>query len=1124
MAKDTFDLSLNLNDNIGSTLQRLDEMTNYLDTVQKQLVKVGDLSDRKVGTSISKLTEEMGSFHDIMKSAASDADFGHNFKSAQKDLAGVTTKLATLRKLSGEYLEEFDKGNHKIAANKAKAYKETFKLIDKEKKAALSSMSEQSKRVKKVFIEDKAEVNKFLKEEVPSNMGGAIGKAFKAFIDKDMGGIIGAVSEGAGSVAQGVGGKARNALDQRGMRREMAGKAPIKGMGGASKALGGIARVLGPLAVAVGGIGMMVKLLMDAESQTKELNQELLSQVPYFALADQGFGKANDRIAQMRESATDFTTNMRLGLDPKQHYEVIGALEEHGGDVRNLAEDYDSFGAMAKDVVETVRTSSLNMGTSLSETAAFVGELRDIHGKSMGEIKSDLTLVTGLSRDAGISTKKFFGTIAQLSGGMGLYNYKLEDAAFLLGNMNKIMDSKSAEAFTTQMVTGLKDMNGQQRMQTMMLAGQGKVRKMAMQASKEMFQDMGKNATGMSSVLKETFGDKFGAVENMEQLEKAVLKMSRSDKNKFIAGVQMSLGEGVSTQLSKAIRMGDNARKGGLHLADAMSDLGAMDSMEIQISSLENMFGSIEKVPSILAESMGINQDSLRQMQRYSEISKGNYGLMKGQVTSFAKSGKTQEQIDVEMKKLNGLFHTSLQYDKKSGKILDGQGKEVNSHYDMMKDTSKAQQDKMKKTASTQMTSAEKQIAATQSVTDILKHVIADLLNTIGSQLTGMNSILLDWFGKGTDKQKMSNTLSSNTSEARGEVYALKRKQRTAKTSTEKAAYGAQLKKAQAKLTAARDTESRFDMSSDRLYNKDGSGKENFKERQEMVSKGFSGTLGGYQKLKNQSAMTVRNKMRSEEGLNGLKTNLAGRSTLNGKASSGGKEVINAIEREREALVDEAVAKQKLDKQALSIQEETLELHKNKAEEGMTIGKATNAILEQKGIKLSEDALGKFQDKMALAMIEAETSSTLMAGGFSPEIARDLAKNIHAGNDMTPNKLRAYGIMNPSQSQLSSLSAAKGGGTPTAKSVPNVEDARIMTRGIAPLAFAPGDLVIKENSLARTQTGGSGSMIKHLAKGSTGGSGGNYNFTVHVNSPQSGDVQKEVLSAYEMIKRKEMGG
>jgi hypothetical protein len=1124
MADEKHDILFKVDDNISDVLKRLEKMSKHLDNIQGGFEDISDITSSDLLKGIEKMEKQMSSFHNVVESAVKDSDFGNNFKKAAKDVSAITANYNKLRQAQEEYQQAASEGNSALAKEKEEQYKNTAQAIRKEKKAVLASMEDQSKKIQKIFVEDQQALAKILNHDLPEDLGKGIGSAIKSALSGDLGGIISGLTEGAGTAAKYGGGRARNALDQRGLKKEMSLGVPGGGkMGGVTKALGGVARFLGPLAAAVGGVGMIVKLLFDAEAQTKDLNKSLMDQVPYYALAVDGFDQADRKLEQMRESATDFATNMRLGLDPKQHYEVIAALNEHGADLRALELQYDSFGEMASDVVETVRVASLNLGVSMGEVSQYIAQMQDLHGKSMSDIKTDLSLIAGLAQESGVSTKKFFGTISQLTGQMGLYNFKLEDAGFLLSQMNKVMDSKSADAFTTKMVTGLKEMNAQQKMQTIMLAGQGKVRGMLEKASAKMFANMEDEAGAFKLVFNDLFKGKFGPIENMEDLKNQVSKMNRNDKNMLIASVQQEIGEEASRELSNAIKMLDDAKKGGLSMVDALNNLGGLDSMEIQISALENVFGSIENVPSILAEQLGIGQDELKQMQRFSEVSKGNYALLKNQISMDKAAGKSSEEIATRMAQMSEKLGYGIKYDEQTGKLLDQNGNVVKDQYDLLGAMKDEQKEKIEESADMQMSAAERQVVATQSVTDILKHLIADLLNTIGNQLTGINTLVMQIARKfgGVSQERVDRAEAlSNVSDARSLVMRLEREKKKAQASGDTG----RVSQIDEDLVSARGTLDKRRKSLDflmenrnALYTEDGKKKSNYDDdmalKGEMEGLDFKGTTSDFHRLKNKTLEDAHHAVQKS----GVSVN---DDSYDAKVASLAKQQL-----------EETIAANKLYAREQDIQAEILEAFKKDTKENKSINETTQRILGEKGIELSDKALSEFKQQMVAAEVEAARAKEFMKAGFSPQASQDLARAMSYGDkddgssgmNMTEAHLKErYGVKNVTAKMRAGFTEASQGG----RILPTTHDAKIMTKGVAPLKFMPGDLVVRQDSLAKTMTGGPGAFAGQVANQlTTNNSGGSeFNMNVHIHNPTSGQTQNEIMKAYEAIKRKETGG
>jgi len=1130
MADEEFDFLLHVDDNIGDTLLRLGNLSKGLDQAKKELEGLATVS-KKNKKAFTDLELGVANLVDVSTEAVKAAHYGHTFKDAAKDVEGLVGKVKDLRAVHAEALDAQTKGQEELAKQKTAEYKERFKMISQEKKAVLDSMSAQSKKLKKIFVDDKKKLDEFADKKLPDTLGKGIGNAIKSALGGDLQGVIGGLGQSAGGLGQLGAGRIRNKSQQRALRRQMAGKGKggIPGGGKAMAALGKFAKVLGPLAIAVGGLGAIVKLLMDAEAQTKELNSELLNQVPYYTLAQDGFEGANDRLSQMREVATDFSRNMRLGMDPKMHYEVIGALQEHNANLMTLEEGYADFGAMAADVIETVRQTSLNMGTSLSETAGFVAELRDIHGQSMDVIKSDLQLMVTLSREAGISTKKFFGTIAQLSGQMGLYNFKLEEAAGLLTQMNKIMDSKSAEAFTTQMVTGLKEQNAQERLKTIILAGQGKVTKMLRETSQDMLTDIVKVDKGFGGINAQLAAMGYEGVTNAKELGKRLKELRKDGEyQELMFRVNRNVSEEAGRQLSMAGKMAQDVEKGGLRLVDALGNLGAMDNVEVQIEMLENIFGPIEDIPVIMAEQLGFSEAQLKQMQRFSEISQGQADLLFDQLKRVDASDEDQRKDFNAFAKQMGI-NAKLQED---GTLINAETKQIiKDEYDVTRAMTSEAKDRAKKSAKSQKSAAEKQIDATRKVSDILQLLVYQALNSISFAVEGIYGFMRKVFGKSESKsEQMARGVRNRQAEIRN--LRSRRMQSTdplekARLSEEISRKEADLKPLEGKLAMQRRMDAEM-----ALAKSEGRSQQGYQEYRKFLEGGGDMTFKDFQGLKSKSVSQAQESLdfRKRKYNSLLDPNVY--VDPEGKNLTGTQVAKKTNEKASEIFEEELSAHKTISEEGNAIQSEI----RDKISEGMytQAQKAviTNDILKNRGININTEAAKKFRDAQVEALQIAEMTKRLGGafGGSAGRVARMMVESGMTAGDKDVSSLLGADLSSAQKEALKSERAydsklLKQQFEGVKKRLLPAQDAKILSGGFAPLAFSPGDLVIKESAIARTQRGGPGSMLKALGGAAGGGGGGGtVNFNVTVNNPQQGDVQEEILRAYEMIKRKEMGG
>jgi len=1110
MAKDEYGIAFTLDDNVGDVMRRLQGMQTKVKSLQSEMTKLGDVTKKDAVGSIQDLEDSLGHVQSALRSAAKENVLGHSFKGMSDEIGSMAGKMKDLRAAHTDMLQAAASGDKELFEQKKKYMKETFSQVQREKAAVLNAMEEQSKKMKKVFVDDKKALDKVTGDELPKNLGKGIGQAIKAALSGDVQGIVSGLTTGAGGFAKAGAGQVRHASQKRSMKKELAGGVAGGGKAGAMMGgLGKLAKILGPLAAAVGGIAMIVKLLMDAEAQTKELNKELLSQVPYYTLAQQGFGNVKDVMAEMRESATDFSTNMKLGLEPKQHYEVIGALVNHNMNLKELASEYQSFGEMATNVVSEIRRQSLNTGASLTETAEFFATMSDLHNRTFKDISTDMNMITQLASEAGVSTKKFFGVVSQLSGQMGLYNYKLEDTAMLLANMNKIMDSKSAEEFTTSMTTGLKDMNGQERLRKIILAGQGKMQRELRDVVNDMFTDIVKVDKGFMNInasLKELGAE---GVSNAQELQQRLKELRKEGKyNELMYKVQEKGGEKVGRALSMAGKMSSDVEAGGLRLADALGNLGAIGNIEMEVSILEKLFGPIERIPLILAESMGYNEKQLKQMQRFTEISRGQTKALMRQFQNV-KDGVLAEKDFEAFAKAMGIDAVI-----RDGQLVNEKTNQlIKDEYDVQRAMTSEAKERAKDSAKKQMSAAEKQVAATQKVADLLQYMIYDVLNGLSSTVEGMYGFLvkaLSFFVKDDEGGKDVTDLEKKTQARQQALRVEERALRDLRRQRMQAPDELTKEKLSAQITS-KERAMKYERAMTAQAGPDKATTDSASYKKHVMGGGQMG-YAAFEKLRTQISSDIKSKVIAEISANKSDGGVYKGSALGVARRRMTKKAL------KEDLPKEMEATLKLTEDGNDIQEE---IRKTLASSEMTREqqvKESNKILEDRGININTTAAKRFRD----AQVEAYQINQMtdrLSSSFGSQAGSVAQMMFDTGGTASDSDIAAQDPMNSmlSAAQQQAIAAER-------KGFPTTHDAKIMSSGVAPLSFMPGDLVIKESSIARTKRGPSGSMLKQVLGGGGGGGGSQFNFNVTVNGGNSNDVREEIVKAYEQIKRKEMGG
>lgn len=1082
------DIEFNFRDEgFKDVIDRIQDMSDHLGDVQGELRSLSD-AGRGSAQEVQKAFLQMIR---VQEKAIKDTDYGHMFSGAMDQIKAIENELPKLGKLAEEVQSARDKhekksndASLKLLHDKEAAYREAFNSIKKMQSGVAKDLKSQSEEVKQVFVKDREKLNKFMSEELPTNLGSGIGESIKSALSGgDLQGVISGITSAGGNVARAGFGKWRQGRKEKKLQAKMAGQPAGGKMGGVAKKLGTVARALGGVMAAVGGIAMVVKLLMDAEAQTKELNKELTSSVSLLRLGGGNLADATSRMVELRESATDFATNVRLGLEPKQHYSVIKALEEHDARLSKLASHYQSWGDMAKDIVTEVRYASLNLGTSMEEVAGFMGDLQSIHAMSLPRIKDSLTMITDEAEESGMATKKFFGAVSQISGQMDLYNFKLGDTVTLMSELSQYMDPENAKEFATSLTTGFKEKGPLERMKSMLLSTGGSFQKaseMITSSVEDWIDSMDPKKIKTAQKALEGMGIDTGD-GGPKAMMKAFQKMSAKQMSQLGGKMEEQFGAKAGAKFLDAVQA---SRKAGsnrmLDRIDASKYMGPIEQMGIKLKQLEEARlaegkDSILALSDAVAENYaGLNQ---KEFKRYKRV----YRDMLKDVQ--AKGGK--EAIEEIVQKLR----------EKSDKALEDMG--------------------LKK--STQESAAERQVDATQSVANILQYLIYDILNTIGKYTSGIYGFIAGRFGSDEDARKAE--LSNRVMEKRSKVTALKRMQQEAKDPRRKKELDTKIKAAEQDYKRAKGEFDFFKENRDHLYTQKGAERGGAgttrKKMDAMRKRGFSGSYQQY--------LDLQQEAQKEAGRYGSVSLDGGQAVhrIGGKTVSK-KEFHKARAKREQQLLDEAISKRKLDEKKGEIQEEILADMKKDGADLASAGDYTNRILEKRGIKLNSEAHKEFQASMQRAFVKAKDVDELTKGGFSRKEASIIADEIAAGNKFTKERAKELGLEWSAARQKTATNVGSFG-----SAVPEGGDAKILSRGVPTASLKPGDMVVDRDSLAKTITGRPGQFIPDFMNAVSGGRGGGGGMVMHntfnINGGNTQEVENTVLRVLDMAERKRNG-
>jgi hypothetical protein len=588
------------------------------DSSLKKMFDTSSVSLERYSNTLKKVAKDTGKMFD---SSTDGLDvFQKDFRSFETSIKKFNVLInAEQKKLSTATLEE------------SAAIKEQIELLKKGKELKLS---QGSKRDRAKLDASGADIKKSAVEGAKAAYFGGM-----KFLKRD---FEGAFEDGAKVIGKGIetgfhiagkkaskfGGKLQQyGLEKHRQAREKGGE--WSALGGVSKALGGIMKGIGPmlnmvaklgplLEVAASSLLAIVKLMIDAEAQAKELNKQVLqvsgtSGLWYknakrsgAALADMG-----DVLGKIRDDATSLS-NISWGINKDDHMAVLSTLAAEGVRVTELTDQFDELrkntkyaDAQAKSFGGTVQVAvaySRQFGVSLQEISQFQAEMMTEMGANLAEVQVGFHSMSQAADDSGIAANKFFGIIRSLSSDMSLYNSRMEDAVKILGKLGKVMSPKSAQKFMSNLMQGFKNKGRTDLVKMNLLndgKGQGVVEKDVQRKADSLAGKIGPGVTG-----KDVLGGK-----STEELLKGVAKESQGSIREAIMELRTDASMNKKGMFGSSMAMGNLSPGAAAQMTEnALTRFGSKNK-DGSRKKLGDVAGEIG--PEMMAENLGISREQL---------------------------------------------------------------------------------------------------------------------------------------------------------------------------------------------------------------------------------------------------------------------------------------------------------------------------------------------------------------------------------------------------------------------------------------------------------------------------------------------------------------------------------
>lgn len=409
------------------------------------------------------------------------------FTSAQLKAAEASFSSTQIRKLTSTYetsmrqIDEARLRTEKLAADlRARAAKgletrelSTALLVERKKLDGLKQRFGQEMKQTKLLAERRLEFSREADERASQHWSKSAEDAantFESHMERLKRG------EGIGDLFKTLGRRAEVGSIQA-ARKVQAGEGGKK-----TEAVANILGKVGPALAAVGAVaaalGVLVKMMIDADEKMKEMNRTLLESGVTAGDVAKDYENAGDAIDKVRKTFTGgegaFSFNRIWGTDAKDHLQVLGAYAEAGltmkeitANTRGAGEEMDKL----RQATATALTWSKLLGQSSQETATNIASYMEDLGLTLQGVSERFASIEVAARGSGFGVKRFFGQVLQATSGLSMYNVRLEEAASLLKDLGKALGPKGGAEFLQNLTRGFGEEGITERYKKLLLTG-----------------------------------------------------------------------------------------------------------------------------------------------------------------------------------------------------------------------------------------------------------------------------------------------------------------------------------------------------------------------------------------------------------------------------------------------------------------------------------------------------------------------------------------------------------------------------------------------------------------------------------------------------------------------------
>jgi hypothetical protein len=1130
MADSSTEMVFEFDDNLEEAAERLDDFDSKMSEVHEAVAEFSDLSPDEL---VDKLEESQDMVEGVHEASTMLTDEFENSEGAIGEavdsLGALEGEMESVLDVQEELSNAISEGNAEQVESLTKNINDQFSSIKEEFDDSMDAVEDKGEEVTEMFEEAGFSIGKHMKEALePEKVAETMGNTFSDILSGNMEGLATSFAQAAddalvkgiegmtaGAAGAAAGGSpstfetATGGAEILGATQEAAATEEMDpDSDGSASPTAGIkdtAMSLGSLAAGPAGlITAIVGALFTLSNQAKEANTKLMKTVSYAELmAAQGekvqdsWDKASTSVEEsvlqpFQETGMSGRLFSEYGAETKDFISTLEGLRGQGEMISDLTEDYESFDNALKSATEQNLITATNLNANISKVASYRGQLKEF-GVDLDSIDEHFKQLQESALGADMTAESFFSTIQQMSSQLDLYNYSLSDSTEMLNKISEFMSPEKAQEFTSAMTSGFKEMSSQERMQSIVLNGMEKTRRLIQDEAVEVVRNL-KDVGKAQKMLNDMEG--VSGVEGAKGITQAMGEMSNEKRMQFLAQVQTQMGESAYKNLTKAANMQSKSKGGVMDLSAASADLGPMEKLSYELGQLKNTFDKdlSDLTPSETSD-LGVDQDRLRLLRQIEESAKGRIEIL----------SKTAENIGTRDAVENKAEELGVRATLKDGKIMrtNKRGKiigEIESTMDMFRAMKQETKESVDPEIGGKKTAVQRQTELTKSILRFLK---SSLKNIIGkfSHITNLLESLVNVFV--------------------GEEYGEEARKRMEKIQEQRQKFNEKRQKARDRgnKDEAKKWRKRAERARERY-------KDEMKYREirqsEKVEEGWVGKSDEIRMFESYKEQDLLGKIPFSEYKKKVKKKRKNLPASAIPSRSGGIGAALAKDKARTLVASEARLNKKLQsdiKEGVTKLGSLMKGNKDSLEDH-------KKTLKKEGINVNKDGKKALKEAMTEATLKAwrqrRMYKALKEKGMSSkkaEMAAQRAVNQGKAPSKKSKKYSEKDVSTVKDVMKKVLGVDSKSKTTDAK---KANDAMIMQSGIPFLDLQAGDMIVDSQDFAETARGGKGQFVSRTKAGKGGGGGPRVvNATFNFNG---GDMQKFERKVLSILNQWENGG